>query len=137
MGSQCQFEKMFKVVLSVLVSLLVLEQVSGKQCYDCVWSKTLDTCGDFDSKTTKCNVAEGVSCLKTTAKANGEKASIHSCDGGIIGVCSGQKNECKKQSLGGVSNKLCCCDGELCNSGTFLFGSVLVVFSALVAHWMM
>merc|ERR1711997_127159 len=134
MGSQCQFEKMFKVVLSVFVSLLVLEQVSGKQCYDCTWSKTLDTCGNFDSSTKKCNVAEGVSCLKTTAKANGEKASIHTCD--ALGVCSGQKNKCKKQSIR-ASAELCCCDGELCNSGSFLFGSVLVVFSALVAQWMM
>merc|ERR1712154_92011 len=126
--------KMFKIVLSVFVSLLVLEQVSGKQCFDCMWtSNEGDTCGDFNDSTKKCNVADGVSCLKTSAKADGEKASVHTCD--MAGLCSGQKNECKKQSAMGVTAKVCCCDGELCNSGSFLYGSVLVVFSALLAHW--
>merc|ERR1711997_228856 len=138
MGSQDQLvRKMFKIVLSVFVSLLVLKQVSGKQCFDCTWtSNAEDTCGDFDDSTKKCNVTEGVSCLKTSVKADGEKASFHQCDDPLVSMCTGQENQCKKAKVMGVTAKACCCDGDLCNSGPFLYGSILVVFSALLAHWM-
>merc|ERR1712110_271785 len=141
---QYQFEKkMFKIVLSVFVSLLVLEQVSGKKCYECVWSSDkigIDTCGDFNTSTPTCQVAAKDSCLKSTAKIDGNRVSTHTCDKEIAGeltLCSNQKNKCKKHTIAGTTAKTCCCDEEFCNSGPFLYSSVLVVFSALLAHWVM
>merc|ERR1712025_825583 len=147
MGSQCR-QKMFKIILSVFISLLVLEQVSGKKCYNCAWysdSEEDSNCGDFDDSTPTCPLPDGGSCLKVSGKFDGEKGSVHTCDylideEGEDGLCSGQKNKCKKQTVDWdeeITAKVCCCDGDLCNSGSFLYGSVLVVVSAILAQWMM
>merc|ERR1711973_323592 len=96
----------------------------------------LDNCGEFDSSTPTCTVDDSVSCIKTSAKAAGVKVSNHMCDvtiGGQGGMCSGQKNKCT--TVGGV--KQCCCDGNLCNSGTLLYGSVLLMITTLLAGLIM
>merc|ERR1712168_729463 len=95
--------EMFKIILAVFASFLLLEHVDGKECYECSWTNQgLDNCGEFDSSTPTCTVDDSVSCIKTSAKAAGVKVSNH----------SGQKNKCT--TVGGV--KQCCCDGNLCNS---------------------
>ena len=44
--------------------------VAGKECYQCRSSNdVMDTCGDFDSSSPKCSVADDVDCYKSTVTA--------------------------------------------------------------------
>merc|ERR1711874_687337 len=113
---QNKSDKMFRILLTVLVSFLFLEQVSGKQCYACRSSNDMmDSCGDFDSSTPKCSVPDDVDCYTSIVTAEGETASDHGCDD-VFSMCGELDNECVDQDLGGITPQLCCCDGELCNS---------------------
>merc|ERR1711953_300087 len=128
--------KMLKACLTVFIGVLVLhlDKVDGKQCFDCKiisGDNPSDDCGDFDQRTPQCRVADSGDCMTTTITGSGQKFEVHSCD--ALAVCEDQKNRCIDQD--GATQ--CCCDGELCNSSTFLYGSFLVLLPALLAQRLM
>merc|ERR1712066_99872 len=134
--------KMFKLVLTIFISCLVVDQGHGKQCFDCESNNathTFDTCGDFPDSTKKCTLADGGSCYKHIDKEDGHKFVKRGCDGDNsldgVSVCvqNNLKNKCKK--INGIT--LCCCDEDLCNSATFIYGSVLVLLPSLMTQWFM
>merc|ERR1712154_54932 len=92
----------------------------------------LDTCGEYDSTTTTCTISDSGDCYKSHASGGGVKVSTHGCDTGGV-MCAGQKNKC--DSAGGL--KVCCCDGNLCNSGTLLYGSLLLMVTTTLAGLIM
>jgi len=113
---------MVKIVLTVVVSLLFLDQVVGigKQCYECEISseeKFDNSCGKFDDSTDKCSVGLGGYCIKATSKnEDGVAQDIEfGCDG--INFCT--ENGCRNATIDEEPTEVCCCDGNLCNSGTF------------------
>merc|ERR1712154_469019 len=152
-------QKMVNMVLTVVFSLLVLEQVGAKQCFDCVAKADqpeLSNCGNFDEMTAKCTVEEDGFCYKAAiyrvnGTARGERVNMYFCDGygdyTEEALCS--ENGCRDVTLEGVTALVCCCGTDLCNTdesfpnpttttaspsnaATGLFCSVLVVLSVLL-----
>ena len=110
-----QLDAKIKIFLSAFSeltsSLLLLERVSGKQCFNCTTPHAggvagWKTCGEFDSTSPTCSVP-GRDCIKYPTYLH-ENFTTHTCD--TTGVCTGKrKNKCSK-----VSNVMtCCCDGNL------------------------
>merc|ERR1719400_1494440 len=107
---------MVKILLTVVVvSLLFLDQAAGGVGHDC-WSCEIDDgyddCGKFSASTDKCSVDEGGFCIKATTKGEGKQ---YGCDG--INFCT--ENGCKNATIDDEPTEVCCCDGNLCNSGSF------------------
>merc|ERR1711997_473979 len=125
---------MMKIILAVCLSVLAFQTVEAKECYLCGATTggiaEADTCGSFDSNTAKCTLTGDNKCYKTYAKAAGVKVTAHGCDLNTASFCKDKKNKCRKES----GTTICCCDGDLCNSGHQLYGSVMILLAALLAQ---
>merc|ERR1712226_1517025 len=124
---------MMKIILAVCLSVLAFKTVDAKKCYQCGGTSgsplDVDTCGSFDDKTPTLTLTGDNKCWKTYAKAAGVKVTAHGCDVAAGSMCAGQKNKCRKES----GTTFCCCDGDLCNSGNHLYGSVMTLLASLLA----
>merc|ERR1712241_385967 len=112
--------KMVRIVLSVFVSLLFLELATAgieKHCYECENRDGFDSCGKFDDSTDKCSVEKGGYCIRATSNGGngGSLGKEYGCDG--INICT--ENGCKNTTIDEEPMEVCCCDGNLCNSGSF------------------
>merc|ERR1739844_286292 len=146
MGKSVSFETssktpiiMIKIILAVCLSVLAFETVEAIKCYQCGASTggpvEVDTCGGFDSSTATCTTTNTTGenvCYKTYAKAAGVTATVHGCDVDVslASFCKDKKNKCRKES----GTTICCCDGDLCNSGQHLYGSVMILLASLLAQ---
>ncbi|XP_046894554.1 urokinase plasminogen activator surface receptor-like [Hypomesus transpacificus] len=91
---------------------------NGKQCF---------TCNGQDCLTTLDCLGDENSCISTTTEVSGQKVSMKGC--ASRSFCAGSMSA----QLPGISVKLDCCEGHLCNDAQSLAASLLLLVAPLLS----
>merc|ERR1711976_1150152 len=102
-------KKMMKFILVLSFLFLGIANVNAIDCYECI------NCDDADDATQKNCGSEAIadSCLKFTVSVAGVESTQRGCYKDIGNAFT--DGECKEQSYGGASGRMCVCDSNLCN----------------------
>ncbi|XP_062322626.1 urokinase plasminogen activator surface receptor-like isoform X1 [Osmerus eperlanus] len=91
---------------------------NGKQCYTCNGQDCLNTLNCLGDEN---------SCISTTSDVSGQKVSLKGC--ASKSLCTGSMSA----ELPGMSFKLDCCEGNLCNDARSLAASLLLLVAPLLS----